>query len=59
MISLHKGLIPASAGFSDADPELPANPAASIGKIDGRWALSESLAFGGHNSVIILEADHG
>ena len=59
MISLHKGLIPASVGFSDADPELPANPTASVRKIEGRWALSESLAFGGHNSVIVLEADHG
>lgn len=55
MICLEKGRIPASAGFSVADPEFPANANAFERQIKGNCALSESLAFGGHNSVIVLE----
>ncbi len=55
MVCLEQGRIPASAGFFKADPEIPAHPNASAREIAGDCALSESLAFGGHNSVIILE----
>jgi 3-oxoacyl-[acyl-carrier-protein] synthase II len=59
MICLESQRIPASAGYRTPDPGLPAYPAASARKIGGRFALSESLAFGGHNSVIVLEGPDG
>lgn len=55
VVCLEKGRIPASGGFSTADPDLPAGPNASTREIVEKYALSESLAFGGHNSVIMLE----
>ena len=51
---LERGLIPGSAGFSTADPDLGVSPVLECTKIKGTVALSESLAFGGNNSVIIL-----
>jgi 3-oxoacyl-[acyl-carrier-protein] synthase II len=52
--SLERGSIPASAGFATADPGLAGTPARCETAIPERLALSESLAFGGNNSVIIL-----
>ncbi|MDP2644729.1 MAG: beta-ketoacyl-[acyl-carrier-protein] synthase family protein [Desulfobacterales bacterium] len=53
---LEEGRIPASAGFSTPDPELaPAYPVRRNFSISGRIALSETLAFGGSNAVLILE----
>ena len=51
---LEMGKIPANAGFSTPDPELPATPVAGETPIKGAAALSESLAFGGHNAVIAV-----
>lgn len=51
---LQRGEIPASIGFSSADPELPATPVTENTRIDGDIALSESLAFGGNNAVLIF-----
>ena len=52
---LEEGRIPASAGFSTPDPELaPAVPVKQNFSISGRIALSETLAFGGNNAVLIL-----
>ena len=52
---LEEGRIPASAGFTTPDPELaPACPTRENISISGRIALSETLAFGGNNSVLIL-----
>jgi 3-oxoacyl-[acyl-carrier-protein] synthase II len=56
LISSEKRRIPASPGFSLSDPDLPATPVHEAQGITGTVALSESLAFGGHNSVIVLEA---
>jgi 3-oxoacyl-[acyl-carrier-protein] synthase-1/3-oxoacyl-[acyl-carrier-protein] synthase II len=46
--------IPASIGFTHPDPELPASPVNTAMEISGRMALSETLAFGGSNAVLIL-----
>jgi len=51
---LENGLIPGSAGFQTPDPDLGGTPVSECTKITGTVALSESLAFGGNNSVILL-----
>jgi 3-oxoacyl-[acyl-carrier-protein] synthase-1/3-oxoacyl-[acyl-carrier-protein] synthase II len=56
---LHRGEIPASIGFSEPDPEVIVTPVIKNRYIDGDIALSESLAFGGNNAVLILgKGDH-
>jgi 3-oxoacyl-[acyl-carrier-protein] synthase II len=55
ILSLKEGKIPASPGFAEADPDLPSAPVSQPMAITGRVGMSESLAFGGHNSVIMLE----
>jgi 3-oxoacyl-(acyl-carrier-protein) synthase len=52
---LEQGRIPASIGFSEADPELPVAPVREATATPGRLALSQSLAFGGNNAVIVFE----
>ena len=51
---LQRGQLPASAGFTTPDPDLGGTPVETNTKIEGMIAMSESLAFGGNNSVIIL-----
>jgi len=51
---LQRGEIPANIGFTAADPELGGIPVSKNTRIDGSVALSESLAFGGNNAVLIL-----
>ena len=52
---LEEGRIPASAGFTTPDPALaPAYPVKQNFSISGRIALSQTLAFGGNNAVLIL-----
>ena len=51
---LERGMIPGSAGFSTPDPDLGGTPVERCTKVEGTVALSESLAFGGNNSVILL-----
>ncbi len=51
---LEQGRIPKSAGFSSPDPQLPASPAGSEMEIRGSVAVSDSLAFGGHNGVLVF-----
>jgi 3-oxoacyl-[acyl-carrier-protein] synthase-1/3-oxoacyl-[acyl-carrier-protein] synthase II len=51
---LLRGEIPANIGFSCPDPELPSSPVRENTRISGEVALSESLAFGGNNAVLIL-----
>lgn len=51
---LKAGRIPASAGFEIPDPDLPAVPSHQAQHVTGRAALSQTLAFGGGNSVLII-----
>ena len=51
---LRDGIIPASAGFSQMDPELSVIPVTEPTTIVKEFALSESLAFGGNNAALIL-----
>ncbi|PLX85235.1 MAG: beta-ketoacyl-[acyl-carrier-protein] synthase family protein [Desulfuromonas sp.] len=52
--SLQAGRVPASAGFAEPDPELPATPLREELEIGGNVALSQSLAFGGNNAVLLI-----
>ena len=47
--------IPASAGFTTPDPELPLPPVQSETEVNGSIAISQSLAFGGNNAVLVFE----
>ncbi|MCH3943834.1 MAG: beta-ketoacyl-ACP synthase II [Atopobiaceae bacterium] len=54
--SLRDGRIAPTIGLSEPDPacDLDYTPG-SARDFDGRWALSTSLGFGGHNAVLALE----
>ena len=51
---LEQGRIPGNAGCVNPDPELGCAPALANTSITGRIALSQSLAFGGNNAVVLL-----
>lgn len=51
---LELGKVPANAGFTSADPELGGTPVTAVKTVSGTLAMSESLAFGGNNSVVIF-----
>jgi len=51
---LEAGTIPASAGFTTRDPELATTPVQRQTPVKGTIAITQSLAFGGNNAVVIL-----
>lgn len=51
---LERGEIPASIGFVEPDPELPATPVTQTTAVTGDLAISQSLAFGGNNAVLVF-----
>ncbi len=51
---LEKGMIPGNAGFANLDPEMAVSPSAAATTITGGTAVSQSLAFGGCNGVLVL-----
>lgn len=65
--SLHTGILPDSAGFAQADPEIGLVPTTNNNAHTAspkqktqhkfRHALSQSLAFGGNNSVLIFSRE--
>ncbi len=54
LASLEQQRLPGNVGMATPDPELPVHPVAEVVAIEGSIALSESLAFGGNNSAILL-----
>lgn len=48
------GVLPASPRFREADPAIGFAPVATQTVVNGRFAMSQSLAFGGNNSVLLL-----
>lgn len=52
---LNRGRVPASPGFRTPDPELGVSPVSEPLALTRRVALSDSLAFGGCNSALVLE----
>ncbi len=56
VLSLHKGLIPPTAGYATPDPEMP--PVNLVTGDARSWtpapAMSNSFGFGGHNGSIVI-----
>ncbi|MBI4682731.1 MAG: beta-ketoacyl-[acyl-carrier-protein] synthase family protein [Nitrospirae bacterium] len=52
--ALREGWIPASIGFTQRDNNIPIAPVRERTNINGRFALSTSLAFGGNNAALVL-----
>ena len=59
MMALRNRHTPGTVGCSEVDPELLLRPLAGgvSSDLKGGWGISESLAFGGGNSALVLEAD--
>jgi len=53
-LGLREGWIPASAGFMNRDEAIPIEPVREKTMIDGNFAISTSLAFGGNNAAIVI-----
>jgi 3-oxoacyl-[acyl-carrier-protein] synthase-1/3-oxoacyl-[acyl-carrier-protein] synthase II len=56
---LEQGRVPVNIGFTSHDPNLPKDPTKEEMKIDCRIAVSQSLAFGGQNAVLIMGKRRG
>ena len=54
IVCLEAGEIPASAGFKTQDPDLPIKPVTHRTPVKGSIAITQSLAFGGNNAVIVF-----
>ncbi len=52
--ALLEGWIPASVGFEHQDEEIPITPVTEKTHIQGSFAVSTSLAFGGNNAAIVI-----
>ncbi|MCP4176378.1 MAG: beta-ketoacyl-[acyl-carrier-protein] synthase family protein [bacterium] len=55
IMGLNSGWIPKSIGFEMLDEEIAICPTREKTDIQGRFAISTSLAFGGNNAVVIFE----
>jgi len=53
-LGLREGWIPASAGFLNQDEAIPIAPVREKTSVDGRYAVSTSLAFGGNNAALVI-----
>ncbi|WP_027368682.1 beta-ketoacyl-[acyl-carrier-protein] synthase family protein [Desulfocurvibacter africanus] len=51
---LELGKIPASLGLTQVDPSFPSSPVTERTQIKGKAGLSQSLAFGGNNSAVVI-----
>lgn len=52
--SLKRQMIAANVGFSEPDPEFAVNPVTENTPVVGDYALSDSVAFGGNNAVLVF-----
>ena len=55
ILALENGWIPASPGFKTQDPKISITPVTERTSIQGRFALSTSLGFGGCNAALVIE----
>lgn len=53
-LGLREGWIPPSAGFQERDENVAVTPVSQRTAIDGKYALSTSLAFGGNNAALVI-----
>ena len=52
---LKRQAIAANIGFENSDPQFEANPVMQNTPINGEYALSDSVAFGGNNAVLVFK----
>ncbi|MBP1737070.1 MAG: fabF [Oscillospiraceae bacterium] len=53
--ALEDGIIPPTIGYSEPDPDCDLDYVPNQARIfDGKWALSTSLGFGGHNGALVF-----
>ncbi len=57
VLGLREGWIPQSIGFENEDDEIGIAPVREKTIINGNYAVSTSLAFGGNNSAIVIEKE--
>ncbi|MBW2741792.1 MAG: beta-ketoacyl-[acyl-carrier-protein] synthase family protein [Deltaproteobacteria bacterium] len=57
--ALREYWIPASAGFIQQDENIPIKPITEQTQINGGFAVSTSLAFGGNNASIVIAKERG
>jgi 3-oxoacyl-(acyl-carrier-protein) synthase len=57
--ALREGWVPASAGFANQDEEIRLSPVTEKTPVEGRFAISTSLAFGGNNAAIVFSRGRG
>ena len=55
MAHLNRRRLPASPGFQESDPEAGINPVSVATDVDNGLAMSQSLAFGGNNSILLMD----
>lgn len=55
-LALRDGWIPASPGFENRDEEIPIGAVRERTAVTGRYAVSTSLAFGGNNASLVIQA---
>jgi len=53
-LGLRDGWLPKNIGFEKEDPEIGLSPLTAATQLNGCYAMSTSLAFGGNNSVLIM-----
>lgn len=56
--ALNRGQLPPTHGFTQPDGQIGFAPTQQVSPIDKPFAVSDSLAFGGCNSVLILGGQH-
>jgi 3-oxoacyl-[acyl-carrier-protein] synthase II len=53
--ALEDGIVPPTVGFAEPDPECDLDYVPNQSRaFDGKWALSTSLGFGGHNGCLVF-----
>jgi len=53
-LGLREGWLPKNPGFEKEDPEIGLSPLTTLTQLNGRYAISTSLAFGGNNSALVI-----
>ena len=54
LMALAQNVVPPTWGFADMDPEIGLAPTQKLTPLNGGYALSTSLAFGGGNAALVL-----
>ncbi len=56
ILALEQGWIPGCAGFQKLDPNIPIAPVTKKTRLEGHFALSTSMGFGGCDAALVIES---